>query len=480
MLNAVTDNLYSVFVLVVLFGVTIFVHELGHFIAALWCGMVVDTFSIGFGPALWKKKVNGIVFRIGCIPFGGYVALPQLDPAGMAVVQGSENGGGSKEGGEKRELPPVAAWKRILVSLTGATGNILLAIGIAWIVYWIGMPAGPAERSTVVGYVAPESEVYQKGLRIGDRIVSVNNVPIENWTAFRMEAALYDKVTLVVRSADDLEKTITVPTEKGAFGEQAVVGVDGRNLCMVLAVEQGMSAEKAGIRSGDTIVEFAGNEVFSRAHLIDLVNQHRNQTVPIKVNRTVDGGATLLTISVTPELDEGMGMVRIGIRFNTMAIEYDTIIRPLPSEQLRHHANAILRFLRALTTPKQAKAASGAVGGPVAIIFSYWVIVKASVMLAIWFTGFLNVNLAIINLLPIPVLDGGHIMFALWEVVTRRPPGAKIVNALVNAFAVLLIGLILLLCVRDMDRFTHVGRYFRAVFSREAGQRGQPDRGGRR
>lgn len=127
----------------------------------------------------------------------------------------------------------------------------------------------------------------------------------------------------------------------------------------------------------------------------------------------------------------------------------------------------IFRFLEALTTPKQAKAASGAVGGPVAILVSYWYIVKTSPMLAIWFTGLLNINLAIINLLPIPVLDGGHICFSLYEMIRRKPLHPKFVSALVNAFAFLLIGLIIMISVRDVDRFTPIGNVVRKVFGHE-------------
>src|SRR5210317_1991058 len=116
---SIIKSLGDVLVLIVLFGITIFVHELGHFWVALKCGLVVDTFSIGFGPAIWKKKVNGVVYKIGWIPFGGYVALPQLDPSGMSHIQDGE---GEQE---TRELPPVAPWKRILVSVAGAGGNVI-------------------------------------------------------------------------------------------------------------------------------------------------------------------------------------------------------------------------------------------------------------------------------------------------------------------------------------------------------------------
>ena len=120
----------------------------------------------------------------------------------------------------------------------------------------------------------------------------------------------------------------------------------------------------------------------------------------------------------------------------------------------------IFRLLRALVTPHEAKAASQAIGGPVAILVMYWWTVQSSFMLALWFTMMLNVNLAIINLLPIPVVDGGHIMFSLWELITRRPLSARFVNLVMNAFAGLLIGVFLLLTYRDFARMI-VPMFFR-------------------
>ena len=151
---ALFDTLWILPILVLLFGVTIFIHELGHYLTARWLGLVVEVFSIGFGPSVWEKKVKGIRYKIGCIPFGGYVALPQLDPSGMSHIQGGE---GEEEG---TPLPKEAPWRKMIVSVAGAVGNMLLAVLIAWLVFWIGIPAGPSERSSVVGFVAPDSVAY--------------------------------------------------------------------------------------------------------------------------------------------------------------------------------------------------------------------------------------------------------------------------------------------------------------------------------
>ena len=467
MIETILDSTRLIALLVLFFGLSIFVHELGHFLVARWCGLVIEVFSIGFGHAIWKKKHKGVVYKVGWIPLGGYVALPQLDPSSMSGVQGDSTKLLEKEGEtpvDTSKLPPITPWKKILVSVAGVVCNVIFAYILAWMVYIFGMPAGPEERSGAVGYVHPESEAYAQGLRLGDEILSVNNVKVQKWTDIRMEVALHPEVTIHAIAEDGQHKSIQVKTSKGILGEQTLGGVDGPNLCMVLETQPGMSAEAAGIQKGDVIVGFAGEKVFSRAHLIQLVNDSEGNTVVADVSRVVDGEHVIVPLEVTPLMDPESKMVRIGIMFNLAAVEMDTVVRPKPMEQLKSHATLIFRVLGALVTPKQAKSAASGIAGPVGIVASYWMIVKTSFMLAVWFTGLLNVNLAILNLLPLPILDGGHIVFAFVEMVRRKPLNPRFVNALSNVFVVLLIGLFVVLSIRDVDRFTPVGRIVRGLF----------------
>ncbi|HAS82261.1 MAG TPA: RIP metalloprotease RseP [Verrucomicrobia bacterium] len=465
------SNVYIGLVVVAFFGVTIFIHELGHYLVARWCGLTVKVFAIGFGPALWKKEVNGIQYKIGCIPFGGYVALPQLDPTAMQTVQGggeaSAAGDEEKDDGEKEAvLEPVAPWKKILVSLAGATGNVLLAIILAWIVYWVGMPATMVNQDTVLGYVEKGTALYEQGVRIGDRITRVNGAPVDQWSHFIQEAAMYDEVTLDVVQQDGAVVKVKSPTETWRYGIRTILGIEPRAPVTVGKVDARLSAAAAGVQSGDVILSFGGQEVLSQAHLIEQVAANRDQAVDMKVMRRINGKDTELALNVTPVYDPEAAMTRIGIRFMApvQAMDSNARVHPLPMTQIKHQASGILRFLRDLVTPKKSARAANMVGGPVAIITSYVDMIRASFMLAVWFTGFLNINLAIINLLPLPVLDGGHIVFSLWEWVFRRPLHARIINLLVNAFAFLLIGLFLVLSFRDVDRHTPVGGWVRGLF----------------
>jgi regulator of sigma E protease len=434
-LETILTNAYTLIVVLLLFGVTIFIHELGHFLVARWCGMVVDTFSIGFGPAIWQRKINGVVYKIGLLPFGGYVALPQMDPGGENAP--------AKEG-ERRDLPRVSPGRKILVALAGVTGNMILAVLLAYIVYWGGKSFAPPEGEVVIGYVETNSAAYATGLRIGDLVREVGGKTVRDWESFVLAAALSPEPDLKVSHATGEERVLRIPTDE-FLGTRYIAGVMPLNYCYVLKVQPGSSAASAGLKSGDKMLVLNGIRLFSREHLMDVVNQHAGQTIPLVVER--EGREEHLT--VTPAYDEALGRARIGIEFNQLDVKK-------PWAQIKSHTMLIVSLLKSLVTPRESKAAAGAVGGPVAIITMFWFYVQSSFIMALWFTCLVNVNLAVINLLPLPVLDGGHIMISLWEIITRRPVSYRVVSFVWNATAVLLLAVFALLTWRDVQRFVGV------------------------
>ncbi len=423
----------------ILFSLTIFVHELGHFLVARWCGLKIEAFSIGFGPALWKKTVDGIDYKIGALPFGGYVALPQMDPTL-----------GAQDKEKADSLERVSPGRKILVSLAGVTMNMIFAFLLALLVYWVGMPATPAEISSEVGYVDPDSAAYEAGFRVGDEILSVNDESVEDWQEFMTLASLRTQAVIRVEQRDGAEATRTLPTsEVDVGGLRMVKGLSGRSLCKVLSPVPGSSADEAGLQPGDLLTHWNGERIYSRAHMIALVQDTGSRTSTVTVVRNGDER----TRQVKPQYNEEAGRYLIGIQFNTMYRDQGNVIHPGPIEQISNHSSLIFRVLRALVTPSESKQAAGSLGGPVAILFMIFLMLKNSFMVTIWFMGLINVNLAILNLLPIPILDGGHIVFALYEAVFRRPPPPRAVHILSNLFAVLLLGVFLLLTYRDTVRF---------------------------
>ncbi len=453
MIQAIFSNIYAVVAVILLFGVSVFVHEFGHFIAARMCGLVVDVFSIGFGPALWKRKRGNLELKIGIIPFGGYVALPQLDPSGMDTVQGGE-------GEAVRTLPAVAVWKKIVVSLAGAAGNIVFAFILAWIVYLGGRPQMPGFEGPLVGLVETNTVAYAGGLRAGDMIQSVNGHSVKTWSDFVQVCSFSEKVALRVRHADGVEgeMALTTSTNANAFEIRMLEGVEQGSVCKVKLVLSGSMAEKAGVQSGDIIKSFNGEIVAGRGHMISLVQGRAGMETPLVVERT--GVRTELT--VTPKMDPDRKLVLIGIEFDSMAAT--------PLEQVKQDASSVFRILKALVTPNEAGNAAKSIGGPVAIFGMFWLYAKASFLLVLGFARYINVNLAILNLLPIPVLDGGHIVFALWQGIFRRPMNEKVIRVLVNGFAVTLITLIVFLSFRDLK----VWRIFAKVMAKESAPAAAP------
>ncbi len=446
----VFDIIRDLILLVALFGLTIFVHELGHFLAAIWSGMVVDVFSIGFGPAIWQKKIKGVVFKVSWIPLGGYVAIPQLDPSAMEAVQG-------KDGEKIRDLPEVSAGKKIFVSLAGVTGNVILAVLLAWIIYW-SPSVITEEGNTTIGSVEEASDAYAAGIRAGDRIVAVNGEAVKTWTDYIMLCVFAgeggSKVTLELDSETG-KKTVDLPTMETDLGVHAIEGLEKSSICAVGDVMAGSAAEESGLQPRDIIREFDGQKVLNSIHLIGLVSERREQTVEAVIER--DGNP--VTVQITPKYNEELDRVMIGIAFAPVqGVSWMQYKRP--AAQLKNDLWQIVRMLKALTTRGEAKAAAKGIGGPTFILFSLWMAIRASFMNAIGLIRFININLAVLNLLPIPVLDGGHLVFALWEGITRRKLHPKFVNTVVNVFATILICLILFITVRD---FFKIPKFIKAV-----------------
>ena len=443
------EILYIVFMMIFLFGITIFVHEWGHFIVAKKCGLVIEAFSIGMGPALWKKEIDGIVYKIGAFPIGGYVSLPQLDPEGMEKMQGDNNEG------DRETMPDISPWKKIAVAVAGPFCNIVFALLIALVV----SAADEPENVALIGSVETNSVAFAKGLQPADQIVAVNGNPVKSWYDAQIETLLGGGddliITLTVLSGAktyDLEIQANDPKEGGNL----IDGVSEAIPCMLGRVTPGSPAAAAGIEPDDVVKVFAGTPVVDWAHFTELVQEYPDEEVSMTVLR----GEALVELAVTPEYDEGMDRALIGVSLGGSGAMPWTLSGS-PIEQVKTDATSIFRLLKALTTKGEAKQAAGGLGGPVAIFTMIWFALKMGIINALGLIRFININLAVLNLLPLPVLDGGHVCFALWEGITRRKVHPKVVGTLVNIFAILLISAMLFLSWRDVERNWSVSRFFK-------------------
>jgi regulator of sigma E protease len=253
------------------------------------------------------------------------------------------------------------------------------------------------------------------------------------------------------------ERTVTLFPTNVVEDLRFVAGLSPKSQCDVENVRSNSVAAAAGVRPGDTIRQLNGLPIVSMTQFVNAVGA--NGEKPMRLTLLRD--RKLLEIELTPRMDPEANRVRIGvelrdaIRAVPVWMQYSS-----PARQLRADAASVFRILRAIFLPQtkgESKRAAQSVGGPVLIMVSLWNAVRESFLSSLGFLRCICVNLAIINLLPFPVLDGGHVVFALWEIITRRKPHPRVVSTLVNAFAVVLISLMLLLVFRDARRL-HRGR----------------------
>ena len=458
------ELIFGILLIALLFGFSIFIHELGHFWVAKKLGLQIDAFSVGFGPAIIKKEIDGVVWKISWIPLGGYVALPQMDPTGgqMATEQG-------------REMPSITPGKKIAVAVAGAVMNVLFAFVLALIIWQIGKPTTPAEIYPTVGYVDLESTSYEAGLRMGDDVIEVEGRTVANWQEVLIECSLTDEAVDLKVLREGKELAFTVPLEKMSWGIWSIPGVSGLSYCRVASVLEGYSAIESGVEMGDLLVGVQGERLYSHDQLRQAIKDKEGQAVTVTVDRngeTFDFDLQPRTLTrelkIRQSRDGVTGFFKdlkdpeyevvkttndlIGVGWDPTGYDLENLDHPSPMAMMKVWAGHIFRVLDALTTPSQAGNAAKGLSGPVGIIMMFWWM-KESIGLALWFTGLLNINLAIINMLPIPILDGGHVVFALIEKIRKRPVPIRIVMGLTQVFVVLLLSAFAVLTFRDVDRF---------------------------
>jgi regulator of sigma E protease len=441
---------YTLALALFLFGLTVFVHEFGHFIVARWCGLKILTFSIGFGKAIAQWEWGGIIYKIGWIPFGGYVALPQLDPSGMEKIQGKEEESGTETGGEADGLPPISPWKKIAVSVSGPLGNILFAVILAWAIFLASDKPILEETAAVIGQVEESSAAYQAGIRPGNTVIAVNGKAVNSWYDFAVESLLGETENSVELTLLSSNGTQAVSVELGDLEKtgQVVPGVDPAVPCLIGAVSKGSPAERAGLKANDVIVQFSGVEIIGWSHFTDLVQKAPLKEVSVVVNRSGRDIPLFLTPEYNAEYERNM----IGVSLGSFRVR--------PMDQLKSDASMIVRVLQGLVSPQESKKVAKNLQGPVGIFSMLMMAIQAGLWTTLGLIRLININLALLNLLPIPVLDGGHIVFSLWEGITRRKVNAKMQMILVNLCAVLLIFAMLLITFNDLDRRLHIKEFF--------------------
>lgn len=508
----------------ILFNLLIVVHEVGHFLAARWRGLFIEKFGIWFGKPIWKKTINGVQYSLGSLPFGGFVALPQLAP--MDIIEG-------KADVDRAQLPKISVLDKIIVAFAGPLFSFLLAVVFAVIIWTVGRPVGEAEATTTIGYVLPDSPAAEAGLKPGDKILAIDGKPVTRFGGMSEESITWrivrsegEKISITLERNGEV-KTVeakptippTKPWMRKGFRE---IGIDAATTPMIAKVDPDSPAAKAGLQPNDLITRINGQPLYHLLGIVDFIRDHPNEPITLTVERggreialpfqpgnpkigyvaenspatraglqkgdevvavegqsaksasavsdyikhhpgapitmTILRGGVQREVKVTPEIPEGEQTARIGIGwgddFGAVLDEYGkmTVKHPRPMEQIRSAMMSIVNTVGAIASPKSDVKLQH-MSGPVMMLRVYYVMFenKEGWRMALWFSVVLNVNLALLNLLPIPVLDGGHIMLALVEAVRRRPVNMRVLEIVQTACAIVIIGFMVYIAFFDVE-----------------------------
>ena len=450
MIGDLFHKAYVVLAVLLFFGASVFVHEYGHFWMARLRRMVVLGFSIGFGPKIlgWKDR-HGVEWALRWIPAGGFVKLPQMLTS--EAIEGSAD----------PAVAPASPQSRIWVAIAGPVMNLVFATVIASVIWWVGLPVHV--NPPIIGYVEPDSPEAKMGIREGDRIVRVDGKKVKNWQEVQRFTVLARSQSLPVEIArgDSVSNYVLTATVNPTFGLK-LLNLDPRDHPVIMGLTPGGVAEEVGLRVDDQFISVGGVPVVGQAQLIDLIRERTGKASQVEVQR----GKERLTFSVTPRLDPTTGTGRIGVSIAPSRVLTYQLQRPGPTpwEQISGVVVQMGELLGALAHSKETGIGPKDMSGPVGIFGKLAADVNADIRLALSFLVLLNVNLAIINLLPIPVLDGGHITLALYEWVTRRKVGPRFQEIATSAFAVLLLSFMAYVSFFDLVKR---GPLFRAMFRQE-------------
>jgi regulator of sigma E protease len=443
-----------ILLVIMIFNLIIFVHELGHFWAAKWRGLKIDRFQIWFGKPIWSKTINGVQYGLGWIPAGGFVALPQMAP--MEAIEGE-----NREDGEP--LPPISPLDKIIVAFAGPLFSFLLALGAAVILTVIGKPLDTVPTRTI-GWVQEGSPAKKAGLQRGDEILAVNSEEVEMWSGPLDSVFMH----IVTSRGDNIRFTIDRPGvgrmevvsefeipetkwwQRKKTRQVGITPMSGPVEVGPLSADNA-PAKLAGLQEGDRVLAFNDTEIVDTDQAYEFLKANGEKMVVIKVER--DGEEKTFEITpvqpASPAFDPPRYM--IGASFTSEGEFVREWVHPGPFEQVVDTLRQMWITLRSVSSPDSSIGIQH-LSGPVGIgkIQFYSLLMDYPLHRILGFMVLINVNLALLNLLPFPVLDGGHITIATMEAIARRPVNVKFLEVLQLGFVFLLFGIMIYVTSKDV------------------------------
>ncbi|MFB3056828.1 MAG: RIP metalloprotease RseP [Ignavibacteriaceae bacterium] len=445
-----------IFYFAITIGILVFIHEFGHFAAAKLSGMRVDVFAIGFGKRLfgWNKKTGfsfgdlpkdfdgegNTDYRLSMLPLGGYVKI-----AGM--IDESFDASFADKEPQPYEYRAKPMWQKIFVITAGVFMNLLLA----WIIFWGGnfFQGKPVTKTTTIGYIEQGSTTDSLGFKPNDKIISINNKDINYWEDVRAELfinTLGEDVNVTVKR-DGIIKTIFIPRSVIPDDETQIYFLLPQGTrSVVTAVMKDSPALNAGLEANDVFLEIKNIRVYTHKQATKIIKGNPETELPIVILR---GGDTL-SLSVTPGED---GMIGIGIASGFIGESYYKTSGFFESFYIGW---LDIVMMTDLTFNMLGKVFTGkiefgkAFGGPVKIAQYAAKTADSGISSFLYFLALLSLSLAIINIMPFPVLDGGHLIIILIEGITKREIPVKIKIAIQNTGLIILLLLMAFIIYNDI------------------------------
>jgi regulator of sigma E protease len=417
-------------------GVLIFVHELGHFLMARRIGVRVLTFSLGFGPKLINVKRGGTEYCVSAIPLGGYVKMAGENPEDSRT-------------GAADEFLSKGKWQRFQVLVMGPVMNLLLAVVVMAVVYVQGAQLPQFEQQPVViGTFAEDSVAAKAGLKPGDRIISVDGDAVDTWEEFGMAIVSKAKRSVSIGYIRDGRPgdVILVPAAQGKY-EMGDIGIQPKIHPEVDEVYPNQPAAEAGLRKGDAILAANNETNIAYDRLIELIRASAGKTLVLQIKR----GSTVETVNVQPREIDGTVMIGAQIRrwethtVNPGIVEAVKLSLQKNWEWTRLIVQTLGGLFTQETSVKQLM-------GPVAIADLSGAAAQAGWISLFSLMAMISLNLGLLNLMPIPVLDGGHIFILALEGLARRDFSMRVKEKMLLAGFVLLLMLMVTVIYNDLMR----------------------------
>jgi regulator of sigma E protease len=435
-----TTLLAFVFVL----GVLVFVHELGHFLAAKRVGIRVLKFQLGFNPTVVSFRRGDTEYSIGALPLGGYVKMAGENPEDTRT-------------GRSDEFLSKTKWERFQVLIMGPVMNIALALVLTALVLYQGVERlAHEDQPPVVGVVAADSVASRSDIKPGDRIVSVAGRPVNTWEQFLIAVGTKpDREVEIGLLRNGLEQTrkVTPAVIRQSRFEFGDIGVLPNAHPFVRSVQPGGAAEKAGMKIGDVVLTVNGQPITFAYHLKEAIAKHPEQPITLTILR--DG--TQQTIQATPARNGNEGLLGIGIGDETVKIKPGIGEAITLSVQKNYEYSALIfqtlwGLFSGETSPKQLM-------GPVAIAQLSGEAASLSWIALFSLMASISLNLGLLNLMPIPVLDGGHIFIMALEGLARRDFSMRVKEKMLLAGFVLILMLMVTVIYNDLTRISWIERF---------------------